>query len=55
LLKAEILIRTKEWKEATMALTGIGKYEDIMKEEWMDRIKVVQGLINENEQKDRRN
>jgi hypothetical protein len=29
ILKAEILIRTKEWKEAALALNGIGKHEEI--------------------------
>jgi hypothetical protein len=47
ILKAEILIRTKEWKEATMSLNGIGKHEEIMKEEWMDRISTAQGIRRE--------
>jgi hypothetical protein len=36
-------------------LNGIGKHEEIMKVEWMDRISAAQGLINESEQKERRN
>jgi hypothetical protein len=55
LIKAEILVKAKEWKEATMAINGMSKNGELMKEKWMDRISILQGLINENDQKERRN
>jgi hypothetical protein len=55
ILKAEILIRTREWREATMTINGIGKNNELMQEDWIKRINVAQGEINENEQKERRN
>jgi hypothetical protein len=55
LVKTEILIKTNEWREATMAFNRMNKSGEMMQESWMERITIVQGLINEHEQKERRN
>jgi hypothetical protein len=55
ILKAEILVRTREWKEAAVAINGTGRNTEVMKEEWTDRIAIVKGEINENDKKERRN
>jgi hypothetical protein len=49
------LIRVREWKEATLAISGIGKNFEVMQLDWMNRINEVQEKINENDQKERRN
>jgi hypothetical protein len=55
IIKAEILVRVREWKEAILAISGIGKNFEVMQLDWMNRINEVQEKINENDQKERRN
>jgi hypothetical protein len=38
-----------------MAFNGMNKNGEIVQENWMERISIVQGMINENKQKERRN
>jgi hypothetical protein len=55
ILKAEFLVRIREWKEAILAINGTGKNTEVMQLEWIERISAVQEKINENDQKERRN
>jgi hypothetical protein len=54
LLKAEIMVRTREWREATMAINGIGKHNEIPKEDWIRRIEEVKENIKNNEDAEKR-
>jgi hypothetical protein len=55
ILKAEILVRTREWREAAMAINGTGASTEVMTEDWMKRIAAVNEKIKENDNIGRRN
>jgi hypothetical protein len=55
ILKAEILVRTREWREAAMAINGTGASTEVMKEDWVKRIAAVNEKIKEIENLGRRN
>jgi hypothetical protein len=55
LVKTEILIKANEWKETNLTFKGMSKSGEMIQESWMERITIIQVLINEHEQKERRN
>jgi hypothetical protein len=55
ILKAEISVRTREWREAAMAINGTGNNKEVMKEEWINRIIAVKEKINENDELGKKN
>jgi hypothetical protein len=55
ILKAEISVRTREWREPVMAINGTGKNTEVMKEDWVNRIVAVKEKINENDELGKKN
>jgi hypothetical protein len=55
ILKAEISVRTREWREAAMAINGTGNNKEVMKEDWVNRIAAVKEKIKENYDLEKRN
>jgi hypothetical protein len=55
IMKAEIMIRTREWREAALAINGIGKNNEIMKEDWVRRVEEIKENIKKNDDLEKRN
>jgi hypothetical protein len=55
IIKAELLVRTREWRETAMAINGVGKRNEVMKEDWVRRIEEVKESIKKNDDLEKRN